>query len=533
MSDTPDSQAATDQDQTEKTRRVPLLSKIIYGLGSGNDMWGNWLYVTFAWVVFNQHLGVRPTLIATALTLRLGWDAVTDPLFGWLSDNARTRFGRRRPFILLGSILSGICLPLLFVVGNDWSSEAYFFWILGSSMVFMTCVSCFNMPYQSLGAELSPDYQERNSVFKFKGSIQKIMEIGMFCAGAFATALIWEDATWADVPGNLAALFGGAFDWIGQMAGKLGGLQFGSMLDLMKTPFGMESGEGSENINVLLGAQVYGVILGILMIAIGFTLFFGLRERYYDKVVSKKQEKTRIVESIWEALKCRPFRTLLAMGLSYSLGLSMVGTLGLYTTIYYVSQGNLTEGNLWNAGMGFTNTFFGFMGPIAFGFLANRTDKRKTVLTIQITSMVVFAATWWLYTPDFKPLQLLASGSIAFTQAAFWMMYGSIGADVIDFDEMQNGKRREGAFSACGAYIMKIGMMLGTFITGVALELTGFDAALGGDQNPSAIFWIRFLLAAVPITGLIISLIAIYFHPLSQEKMKEIRAALEERRGTV
>ncbi|MCC5023591.1 MAG: MFS transporter [Candidatus Synoicihabitans palmerolidicus] len=102
------------------------------------------------------------------------------------------------------------------------------------------------------------------------------------------------------------------------------------------------------------------------------------------------------------------------MGLAYSLGLSMVGTLGLYTT--------------------------------------------------------VFTATWWLYTPEVQWLQLLASGSIAFTQAAFWMMYGSIGADVIDYDELQNGHRREGTFSASGAYMMKVGMVLGTFITGFVLD---------------------------------------------------------------
>ncbi|MBK1878063.1 MFS transporter [Pelagicoccus mobilis] len=524
---------APDSAPASSTAPVSTRSKIIYGLGTGNDMWGNWLYVTFAWTVFNQFLGVPGTLIGTALMLRLGWDAITDPLFGWWSDNTRTRYGRRRPFILVGSILSGLFFPMLFLVGKDWSNTAYFWWMLGSSMVFMTFVSCFNMPYSSLGAELSPDYQERNSIFKFKGSIQKIMEIAMFTAGAFATALIWDNATWADVPQKLAILVSNAFSWLGSMGGALFTFDFAAALSLMATPFGLESGDGGENVNTLLGAQVYGVILGILMICIGFLLFFGLKERYYDKIVSKSQDKIRITETIWEALKCRPFRTQLAMGLSYSLGLSMVGTLGLYATLYYVSQGNLTEGYLWNAGMGLANTVFGFMGPLTWGLLAHRTDKRFTILCIQISGIVVFTATWWLYTPEVQWLQIFASGSIAFTQAAFWMMYGSIGADVIDYDEYENGKRREGAFSACGSYIMKIGMMLGMFISGVTLDLTGFDAELGGDQSDSAIFWIRFLLAAVPIAGLILSFIFVLNFPLTASKMREIRTQLEERRGTV
>src|SRR5690606_7013294 len=112
-------------------------------------------------------------------------------------------------------------------------------WMLFSSMIFMTFVSCFNMPYQSLGAEITPDYRERNSVFKYKGSIQKIMEIGMFCAGAFATALVWEDATWADVPATLSGVFANAASWSGEQLGNLFTLDFSALFDRMRTPFGL------------------------------------------------------------------------------------------------------------------------------------------------------------------------------------------------------------------------------------------------------------------------------------------------------
>lgn len=509
-------------------------AKIIYGLGSGNDMWGNWLYPTFAWTVFNMYLGLPGKMISLALTMRLVWDIFTDPFFGWWSDNTRTRFGRRRPFILAGSVLAGITFPLLFLVGDGWTDNAYFLWMIFSSIIFMTMVSCFNVPYQSLGAELSPDYKERTAIYAFKGSIQKIMEIGMFVAPAFATALAWENATLADVPERLGGIISGGFHWLGQLGGAIASLDMMGILELTKTPMGMSSGTGEENVNVVLGAQVYASILGGVMILIGFALFFGLKERYYKNFVQTSHQKVRITETIWEALKCKPFRVQLSMGLAYSLGLSMVGTLGLYATVYYVSGGNRTEGNLWNAGMGFFNMIFGFLGPIVFGgFVSRWLDKRGTILAIQSCAMVVFAATWWLYTPEVKWLQLFASGLIAFTQAGFWMMYGSIGADVIDFDELQSGKRREGAFTACGTYVMKVGMVLGTFITGFVLDWTGFDADLVGDQDPSAIFWIRFLLAAVPIAGIILSFVMILSFPLSRQKMQEIRNELEARRGTV
>ena len=511
---------------------VSIWTKIIYGIGSGNDMWGNWFYVSFVWLFFNQYLGVSPSAISAALSLRLLWDAVTDPVFGWWSDNTRTRFGRRRPFILVGSILAGLFLPVLFMVEVGASDSEYFWWMLLTSVVFMTFVSCFNMPYNSLGAELSPDYSERNSIFKYKGSIQKVLEVASFGAGAFVTALNWEDATASEVPQIVGEILSSAASWGVALLGSLATLDFSGAWTALETPFGLRTGDGSEQINIILSTRVYASLMGGAMICIGLALFFGVKERYYE-TINKNQAKTNIVASIWGALRCRPFRVQLSMGLAYALGLSMVGTLGFYTTVYYVSGGNRTEGNLFNLKMGIVGMFFGFIGPMIWGLLASKLDKKHVIFAIQLCGVAVFVATWWLYTPEVKMLQVIATGLIALTQGGFWMMYGSIGADVIDYDELESGYRREGAFSACGSYIMKLGMILGTFVTGVALESTGFDASLGGDQPERAIFWIRFLLAAVPIAGIVISLVLISRFPLTAERMKEIRSQLEARRGSV
>ena len=88
--------------------------RLLYGLGSFQDMWGHWLYPALVYLVFNIYLGVPPKWIARALLFKLLFEAVWDSVFGWWSDNARTRFGRRRPFILVGGVLAGCILPLLF-----------------------------------------------------------------------------------------------------------------------------------------------------------------------------------------------------------------------------------------------------------------------------------------------------------------------------------------------------------------------------------------------------------------------------------
>src|ERR1044071_2888805 len=103
IADTSESSAASPT-VTAPEDRVPLVQKIVYGFGTCHDLWGHWLYPSIALSVFNIHLGVPIALVTTALMLNRVFDALTDPLFGRMSDNTRTRFGRRRPYLLIGGV---------------------------------------------------------------------------------------------------------------------------------------------------------------------------------------------------------------------------------------------------------------------------------------------------------------------------------------------------------------------------------------------------------------------------------------------
>ena len=209
--------------------RLPVGQKIAYGVGVPIDNWGNWLYPSIVWPVFNLALGVPPVLVGTALFLNRIFDAVSDPFFGWWSDNTRTRWGRRRPFILLGGILTGVCLPLLVWVGPGWGSveilgyevSSYFWYMVISSALYITIVSSANVAYQSLGAELTPSAKERTSVFAFRTGIQKVFEIGLFAAAAFVTATAWNGATAENVFERTGLLFGRTFSWFGDFFWRL------------------------------------------------------------------------------------------------------------------------------------------------------------------------------------------------------------------------------------------------------------------------------------------------------------------------
>ncbi|HLP25630.1 MAG TPA: MFS transporter, partial [Acidobacteriota bacterium] len=408
-------------------------------------------------------------------------------------------------------------------------------WFMVATLgLFVPIMSCFYMPFLSIGAELTPDYHERTALAAFRSVCQKVPEVAMFAAAAFTTAGVWVSASWNDVPARLGALAHQTGAWFVNLFGGIFSLDFPRIGKLAQTLFGWEPPAAGAKTNILLGAQVYTVMLGAIMIVAGIVMFFLLRERYYEKlVVGRKQEKVSILETIILALKCRPFRANLSMALAYGAGTNLVGTFGYYATVYYVCKGDLAAAGTWNFWMGLSGMFFGFLGIPVYATLARRLGKKRGMMAVQLSAIAVFVATWWLYNPNIRWLQVFASGFIAFTSAGFWMIYSSIQADVMDYDEMESGKRREGAFSACGSWIMKFGMAIAGWLTSEVLAKTGFDAALGGNQNPDAIFTIRFLLAAVPIAGLVLAFILLARLGLTQEKMAEVRTTLEARRGKV
>lgn len=462
--------------------RVPLPQKVGYGMGSLIDLWGHWLYPALAFHVYNVFLGVAPGLISTAQMIKVLVDAASDAIFGWLSDNTRTRYGRRRPFILVGGVLAGIGLPLMFAVGRGWTDTEYFLFMVVSTILYVPVMSCFNMPWVSLGAEMTPDYHERTNVQSVRNAIQKVPELAMFFAAQFTTLAWFHDA------------------------------------------------DGKPDI--LRGAQTYCMLLGAVMVVVAIAMFLLVRERYYVNLVARTQSHIPFRDTLWRTLRCRPFRHLLCMNLAYGIGTAMVAALGYYATVYYVCKGDITLATKWNTAMGLSGMAFGFLGILFFNRVARRYGKRIGLGVVLTLAIGAFIGDWWLYNPALPALQLLACGFVAFTGAGFWTLYNSTLADVVDYDETQTGQRREGSFSACQSWISKVGIALGVGASGWILQFTGFDSKLPV-QSEHAIFMIRILLSGIPVIGLVIALVALIRFELTERRMQEIRVRLEAERGQV
>jgi len=164
--------------------------------------------------------------------------------------------------------------------------------------------------------------------------------------------------------------------------------------------------------------------------------------------------------------------------------------------------------------------------------IASVVAKRSAAIIAGFIGILAYGSSWFLYTPVIPWLQTIASGLMGLAASGLWMLHSSIGADIIDYDELNTGKRREGSFTACMSYILKLGNSFGYFVSGLILNWIGFDAAIKV-QSDQAITGIRIALAVIPIFGLAMAVYFVSRMELTKQKCIEIRAALEKRRGTV
>src|SRR5678816_3600002 len=113
-------------------------------------------------------LHVSPTAVGLMMLLGKGWDAFTDPAMGYLSDTTRSRWGRRRPYVLAGAVPMGFCFYLLFSPPAWLSHTGLLWYLLGMCLALYTCFTIFTIPYLAWGAELARGYHERTAIVQVR-----------------------------------------------------------------------------------------------------------------------------------------------------------------------------------------------------------------------------------------------------------------------------------------------------------------------------------------------------------------------------
>jgi len=471
--------------ETAPEDRIPFGQKLIYGAGAFvNNTLAD--AVGRLMIVLNLALGMDPALVGLVSALPRLTDALTDPLMGYISDNTRSRWGRRRPYIFAGAIASGIIFAAMWQLPRGFDDTFYFWLVLGWLILFYLAYTTFATPWVALGFELTPDFHERTRLM-------------------------------------------GVQNFIGQLA-------------YVVTPWFLSFVAMDYFSDELAGASVLAVIIAGFVIAVGVLPALFLKERVAAPTAADDANAPRMnalqrigdfFSGFGKTLTSGPFQKLCIATFLVFNGFMLISSFQTYVIIYYVCKGDVKAGADWAAATGSVTAISTFVVIGIVTVLATRIGKRQAFFVATGISILGYAAKWVCYDPDVPWLVLLPAPLLAFGLGGLFTLMPSMIADVVDHDELQTNKRREGMFGSIFWWVVKVGMAAALAAGGVLLNWTGFDVALEGNQTADALFWMRFADVMLPVVASVVAIWSIWTYPLTEERSHEIRDELEARRGAL
>ncbi|MBA3852828.1 MAG: MFS transporter [Gemmatimonas sp.] len=472
--------------ETADADRIPFLQKVAYGLGAFVN---NTLAAAIGGmlIILNLGFGVNPALVGLASALPRITDALTDPLMGFISDNTRSRWGRRRPYIFAGAILSGI-----FYIALWWlpvgKSEMWYFWYFNiGATIFYVGYTIFATPWVALGYELTPDYHERTRLMGTQNFI-----------------------------GQLAYLISPWFLWI-----------------MTHKPWFPTPAEGAKGLAIAVG--VTAMVVGIMP-----ALF--LRERAVvstaDPAVLTSPVTGGVAKSLREffrgfgsTIRTKPFLKLCGATFLVFNGFIMIASFQSYVIIYYVFGGDQEMGAKYAGYNGTLGAASTFIVITIVTWLATQVGKRKAFFFSTGMSILGYGLKWFCYDPERPWLVLLPAPLIAFGLGGLFTLMGSMIADVVDEDELTSRQRREGMFGSIFWWVVKVGMAAALAAGGFLLNATGFDVALGGAQTERTLFLLRVFDVVIPMITSALAIWMIASYPITEKRAHTTRVELERRRS--
>lgn len=468
-----------------KLRQASIATKTAYGAGHGLISIRNVLFHFFFLFFFSNILGVSEGLVFLATMIALLVDAFSDPIMGQISDNYRSeKWGRRHKFMLWGIIPTAIALVLLFMPPENLGSNGLFLWMLFFLLTVRLGLTVYGVPYYSLGAELSTNYNERTNIV----SVREFFNNGF----AIAVFLIGFTIFLPDSP-----------DFEDGMMNKDG-----------YAPF-------------VLTMAIIGLTGCVIAV-------FGTKHKVPHIRRYKDNNRTEWRETFAEFKKAATLPSFIWLAAGYSLILILYGassSLSFYMGVY-----------LWQLSQGAKTIVilapFLMLIPtvILASILAAKMDKKPATLLFMsiyiMCSIIPFAAYLLNLLPDTSSERLtwiLAAfngvGFIGFTGVI--IMANSMLADVADVMALKTKKRQEGLLYAAFSFAQKLTFAVGVAIASLTLIILKFPKQLEPSQVAQKT--IDGLAIASIITGLIFGIAAILCftcYQLSRESHAEVQKQL-------
>jgi len=380
----------------------------------------------------NISLGLSAFWLGAILIVPRLWDALSDPFIGHLSDNTRTRWGRRRPYLLVGGILVAVFFVVIWwipkgdMVRTWFPSDTGFQWfqlcyILFSLLLFFTAVNLFEIPHGALGMEMTTDYHERTRLFSAKSFV-----------------------------GNLFAM---GTPWLFALAS----------MEIFKGPGGNEA-DGMRYVSLMIAA---------FLIPLSFWWFFKLREPGFVKAAS--HAKTPFWQDMKRTTGNRNFIMLTLTIFTLAMGFNFVQLIGSYIPIFYVFGGDKVAGAYLLAINGMIWAITGVLAVFPLNWISPKLGKRNT-LTIAILLMCLAQLSKIVcYNPSHPYLIIIPTVLLSAGMLFFFTLGSSMVGDICDEDELKTGYRAEGSYYSVFWWFIKMGSALASFVTGVLIVFTMFD----------------------------------------------------------
>jgi GPH family glycoside/pentoside/hexuronide:cation symporter len=471
---------AASRNQSLADERLSLPTKLAFGAGDLGPAIATIIASFFQLFFLTTVAGLSPGLAGTILLVVKIWDAFNDPIIGWLTDRTNTRWGRRRPWLLFGAAPFGLLFFLQWIV-PPFSDTGLFLYYLLIALLFDTAFTIVNVPYTALTPELSLDYDERTSLNSYR----------------FAFSI------------------GGSL---------LGGILHQAIVAQFADP--------------QMGYFVSGAVIGVLVALPFLWCFFGTRERY--KPVAAEAELS-LTDQVRYVFSNRPY--LFVVGIYMFSWLAVQVTSSVLTFYITFWLGSVPQFPLQLLGMEFrqsTDLITIFLlavqgSALIFLFVWSAVSRRigkKAVYMIGSLIWIAVQSFLFFLRPEQVGLAIglavIAGAGVATAYLIPWSMM----PDVIELDELKTGRRREGMFYGFMVLLQKLGLALGLFLVGQALQWSGFNETLPpGAQPESALLAIRIMIGPVPTVVLVCGMILTAFYPITRQKHAETLAELERRRG--
>ncbi|MBN2260598.1 MAG: MFS transporter [Clostridiales bacterium] len=462
-----------------KTRIISFNYQLGYGIG--NYGYGLISQMVSSYLIFygTVILKIPGSLIGLVVSLSILWDAISDPLMGYFSDNTKSFMGRRHIYILIGTILMAATNYFLWTVTPGISVYSKFIWIFTSVMLLKTFITIFITPYNALGAELISDYDGRST-------IQAVKTVFFLASILSVTAI--------------------------------------SMFVFFRPTVQYPVGQLNPD-----AYKYMAITISTLILITGLITFFSTYKFRGSSTTNLNIGFKEFLRSIKIAFKSNDYRSV-ALGYLYTnLASALIGTIGLHVFTYTFYMNNYKIGII-----------FGFqfiVSMISQPFwikLSKKLDKKDTImLGLKISIIGSFIMLALVGFRDIVKLHyeimLIYALVVGFGTSGLFSLPLSMLADTVDLEEFNHGMRNEGVYYGLLNFAYKISQSLAILLFGIVLDLIGFDANLSVQNNYTLVV-LGILLPFGSIISFLLAKKAYTNYSLNREILLEIQNKLKSSR---